>query len=102
VVGAVVVAGAEQDAFVEVGAAALAPGIPGMVRFAPTGWDGASLRGAGGVFQRQCLALGGGEQALGAAQVEDLTLAVEDRGHDACGARLAAPFGGRDRGSVGE
>ena len=93
VVGALVVPVAEQDTVGEVGLAAVGPG-GGVVGLAPGCGDVTVLGPAAGVAQGEGLALGGGEQPGGAAQVQDLTPGAEDGG-DQC--RRCRPAGGRGR-----
>ena len=74
-VGAVVVVAAEQDAVVEVGAAGGRPGVE-VVGFAPGAGGVAAFGAAGRVADEECLALGGGEEASGAAEVEGEAVAA--------------------------
>ena len=93
--GRVVVPVAEQDTVGEVGRAAVGPG-GGVVGLAPGCGDVAVLGPAAGVAQGEGLALGGGEQPGGAAQVEDLGLGAQDGGDEAGGAGQPAGFAGGD------
>ena len=87
VVGSVVMVGAKQLAVGEVGAPASGPGGAGVVGLAPRGRDVTALGAALAVAEGEGAALGAGEEALGAAEVEDLALAVEHRGDDGGRAR---------------
>ena len=82
VVDAVVVPGAEQHAVGEVGAASATPGVAGVVGFAPGGRHRAAVGAAGALADGEGLALRGGEESSGAAEVEDLGVPVEDGGED--------------------
>ena len=72
VVDAVVVPRAEQHPVFQVGAAAAAPGVAGVVGFAPGGGDRAAVGAAGGLGDGEGLALRRGEESSGAAEVLDL------------------------------
>lgn len=72
-----------------------------MVGLAPGGGDVATVGPAGGLGDGEDLALGRGEQAAGAAGVEDHAGAVEHDGDDPGGARQAACLPGGD-GLVGD
>jgi hypothetical protein len=102
VVGSVVMVGAEQEAVVQVGVAAGGPGLIGVVGFAPGSGDVAAGGAADPVADGEGLALGGGEQAAGAAQVEGLGVAAEDVRDEAGGAREAAGFARSERIAAGE
>src|SRR3712207_5817455 len=71
VVGTVVVEGAEQGTVGDVSGAATGPGLVGVVGFAPGGGNVAAFGAAVPVADGHRLALGWGEQAAGAAEVED-------------------------------
>src|SRR5690348_5024535 len=79
-----VVVAADQECVVEVGAAAVGPGVV-VVGVAPGRRDVTALDLAGGVSCAECFALGWGEESLGSAEVEDLGLRSEDRGDDVGG-----------------
>jgi hypothetical protein len=96
VVRAVVVERAEELAVGKVRLAALRPGLVVVVGLAPGGWHIAAVGGAGAVAQAHRLALRRGEEASGAAEVEDLALAAEDDGDDARLAGQPAGLFGRD------
>ena len=98
VVGAVVVPGAEQEPIGEIGAPAGGPGRGGMVSLAPGSRDIAAFRAAGDVADRHRLALGGAEQAAGAAEVEELGLAAQHGGKKVGRAGQSAGLAGGDRG----
>lgn len=93
VVDAVVVEAADEDAVVEVGVAALCPGVL-VVRLAAFGELLAAFGAASPVAQSEGGDLGLAEEAFGASEVEDPALAAEDGGDDASGAGQAAGFTG--------
>ena len=95
VVGAGVVAGAEQQPVV-VGPAAAAPGDR-VVQVAQAGWPVAALGGAAALFEGLGDPLGSGVEAPGAAEVEDLGLPAEDGGDDPGLARQSPSLAGTDR-----
>ena len=66
VVGSVVVVAADEDAVVEVGGAAVVPGVE-VVGFAPGAGGVASFGTTGLVADQESFALGGGEESSGAA-----------------------------------
>ncbi|HEY9417610.1 MAG TPA: hypothetical protein VIQ30_22860, partial [Pseudonocardia sp.] len=97
--GAVVVMTAEQRGIVEIGRAALGPFDP-VVGFGPGAGDVAALRLTGRRSEQQGSALGGGEEAFLAAEVEDLRGTAEDGGDDVGGAGQVPGFGCGDRGAA--
>src|SRR4051795_11612131 len=76
-----VVAFAEQGAVAQVGGSAVQP-VHDVVGLAPHRWDGAAGVGAAAVPVGQGAALGGAEEALGVAEVEDLRGGAQHHGHD--------------------
>ena len=98
VVDDAVVAMAQETGVVEVGRAAGRPGGV-VVGVAGSGWQVAALGGAAVVAQGEGEALGGGVEAAGAAEVEDLGGAAEDGGDDAGLAGQAAGLAGADAGA---
>jgi hypothetical protein len=101
VVGAVVVMGAEQGGVVEVGGSALGPFDP-VVGLGPGPGDVAALGFTRRRSQEQGSALGGGEEAFLASEVENFGRAAEDRGDDVGGAGQAACLGRGDRGAAND
>src|SRR6478735_10158566 len=95
VVGSGVVSGTQESAVVEVGAAPVGPADP-VVCVAEPGWPVASFGHAALVADAEGGELGSGEEPSGAADVEDLTVAVEDDRDDAGGAREPAGLAGAD------
>ena len=77
-----VVAAAEQGAVAQVGGSAVEP-VRDVVGLAPHRWDGAAGIAAALVAVGKGAALGGGEEALGVAEVEDLGAGAEDHRDDA-------------------
>ena len=102
VVDAVVVPGAEQHPVLQVGAASAAPGVAGVVGLAPGRGDRAALGAAAGLGDGEGLALRGGEEPSGAAEVEHLRLPAEDGGDDAGAAGEPAYLTGAGAGAVAE
>ena len=94
-VGAVVVTAAEQDSVVEVGAAAVVPGVE-VVGLAPGAGDVAALGAAGAVPHQKGLSLGGGEEAAGPAEVDWKALPAEDDRKDPRGAGKAPSIASGD------
>jgi hypothetical protein len=90
-----VVVAAEGDRVLEVGVAAVGPGAS-VVELAPGEGSVAAVGGAGGVPGGERDPLGLGEEALGAAEVEDLGGAGQDRRQDPGAAGEAAGLGGGD------
>lgn len=95
VVDAAVVAAAEQDAVAQVGGAVATLGVE-VVGVTPGAGDVAAFGAADPVSDQQCLALGAGEEALVAAQVEGDRLAVEDGRDDPCSAGQSPGLVGGD------
>src|SRR6476661_486773 len=97
----VVVVGAEEDAVVGAGGSALGP-VGDVVGFAPGCGDGAVGEGAALVAGVEGFADVGWEDAGGAADVEDASLAAEEDGDDVGVAGDFADGGGGDGAGVGE